>query len=73
MRRTIFNLTLDDMNELIGYAVPVLLIIDYLMSREPRSLLLFFLKSGKRIFKPRFSRTKFARAMPANQLSAVQT
>jgi hypothetical protein len=41
----------------------------YALAREP----LLFLKNGKRIFKPRFSHTKFARAMPANQLSQVQT
>jgi hypothetical protein len=42
------------------------------LSREPRSLPLLFLKSVKRIFKPRFGRTKFVRAMPANQLPEVQ-
>ena len=41
------------------------------VSREPRSLPLIFLNSGKRIFKPRFVRTKLVRPVPANQLPAV--
>jgi hypothetical protein len=43
----------------------------YALAREPRSVPLLFLKSGKRIFKPRSNRIKFARTMPANQLSEV--
>jgi hypothetical protein len=43
------------------------------LSREPRSLPLLFLKSGKRIFKPQFGGAKFIRTMPANQLVAAQT
>ena len=43
------------------------------LSREPRSLPLLFLKSGKRIFKPKFGGAKFIRTMPAKQLVAAQT
>jgi hypothetical protein len=38
------------------------------LSRELRSLPLLFLKSGKRIFKPKFPGAKFIRAVPTNQL-----
>jgi hypothetical protein len=43
------------------------------LSREPRSLPLLFLKSGKRIFKPQFGGAKFVRRMVANHVLAVQT
>jgi hypothetical protein len=45
----------------------------YALAREPRSLPLLFLKSGKRTCKPRFGRTKFIRNVPAKQLVAAQT